>query len=318
MYHVLSRGNNKDRIFLDRDDRETFLKTLGQACERSGWVVHAYVLMDNHYHLLLETPRGGLVDGMRWLQTAYTARFHAWHGTCGHVFQGRYKAVLVQPDAPEYFRRVGDYIHLNPARARLLKGKSPLLEAFEFSSYPAYAQKTACPPWLNTRRLLEAHAMGAREYRQHLQTRAIEAMGPQTDHQQEWKDLRRGWYLGEEAFREDMQERISARVASGKRESYSGEAVLGHDEKAAERRFQAGLEALRLDAETLQQLQTTDVRKQALAWLIRSSTLVPGGWIRERLGMKHRSNISRAVKRFENASGAEEKALKIKMRQCKD
>src|SRR5271170_7642522 len=88
VYHVMARGNRGQGIFGDDKDRQRFLETLGEACQKTGWWVHAYVLMDNHYHLLVETPEGNLVEGMKWLQGAYTQRFNRQHKLFGHLFQG--------------------------------------------------------------------------------------------------------------------------------------------------------------------------------------------------------------------------------------
>ena len=129
LYHIMCRGDRREEIFRDEQDRELFLSTLGQACERCGFVVHSYVLMRNHYHLLLETPAGNLVAGMKWFQGTYTVRFNARHRLDGHLFAGRYKAVLVEREEPSYGRVVSDYIHLNPARAglstRRIRGLAP-------------------------------------------------------------------------------------------------------------------------------------------------------------------------------------------------
>src|SRR5438552_19078513 len=123
-YHVMARGNRRERIFRDDDDRRFFCETLGEACERTGWRVHAWVLMNNHYHLLLETPEANLVAGMQWLQGTYTQRCNARHQVRGHLFQGRYKAVPVEAGTDTYFQVVSTYIHLNPARAgRLTPGQ---------------------------------------------------------------------------------------------------------------------------------------------------------------------------------------------------
>ena len=96
VYHVMARGNQGKRVFDDDRDRGRFLETLEEACAKTGWRVHAYVLMANHYHLLLETPEANLVDGMKWLQGAYTQRYNARHKVRGYLFQGRYKAVPVE------------------------------------------------------------------------------------------------------------------------------------------------------------------------------------------------------------------------------
>src|SRR5215211_5853143 len=103
VYHLLDRGDHREDIFRSEADRELFLKTLGAVCERTGWRVHAWVLMSNHYHLLIDTPQANLIAGMRWFQTTYTVRFNRRHRLNGHLFQGRYKAVLVDPEERRYF-----------------------------------------------------------------------------------------------------------------------------------------------------------------------------------------------------------------------
>ena len=119
IYHIMSRGNRGDAIFRDEKDYETFIDTLDGACTKTGWLVHAFVLMGNHYHLLLETPGANLVEGMKWLQGTYTQRFNSRHKLWGHLLQGRYKAIPVDEQSGEgYFPTVANYIHLNPARTK--------------------------------------------------------------------------------------------------------------------------------------------------------------------------------------------------------
>ena len=114
VYHVMSRGNQGCEIFRDDGDRTLFLETLEEACVQTGWSVHAYVLMGNHYHALLETPEANLVSGMKWLLGTYTQRFNSRHKVFGHLFQGRYKALIVDGEQDNYFQTVSTYIHLNP------------------------------------------------------------------------------------------------------------------------------------------------------------------------------------------------------------
>ena len=121
VYHVQSEGNRGDAIYLDDEDRKTFLRTFQEAARRCGWTVYAYALMANHYHLLFQTSRANLVDGMKWLQTAYTQRFNARHRMRGHLFAGRYHAMVVEADNAHYFSTIIDYIHLNPARSGLAR-----------------------------------------------------------------------------------------------------------------------------------------------------------------------------------------------------
>ena len=156
-YHVMCRGDRREAIFEDDKDRECFIETLGQAAKRAGWLVHAYVLMGNHYHLLLETPEPNLVRGMTWFQTTYTVRYNVRHHTSGHLYGGRYKAVLVEaPEAGsagggDYLTTLMDYIHLNPVRAGLIdidEGVLPEVDSYRWSSLPEYRKKRSARPEL--------------------------------------------------------------------------------------------------------------------------------------------------------------------------
>src|ERR1041385_7372492 len=104
IYHVMNRGDHREDIFKDDSDRERFILTLGEACQKTDWQVHAYCLMRNHFHLVLETPRANLVAGMQWFLGTYTARFNRRHKYCGHLFSGRYKALLVDSSSSGYLK----------------------------------------------------------------------------------------------------------------------------------------------------------------------------------------------------------------------
>jgi putative transposase len=105
----MSRGDRREEVFCDDLDREDFLKTLGAACQKTGWQVHAYCLMSNHFHLVVETPRANLVEGMKWLLGTYTMRFNRRHKLSGHLFAGRYKSLLIDGATSGYLRTVCDY-----------------------------------------------------------------------------------------------------------------------------------------------------------------------------------------------------------------
>src|SRR5215470_20069653 len=135
MYHVMNRGDHREAIFEDERDRQRFLDTLSESCQKTEWQVHAYCLMSNHFHLVLETPQPNLVAGMKWLLGVYTKRFNIRHKLCGHLFAGRYKAMHVDGSGNGYLRTVCDYVHLNPVRARLLAPEEPL-QTYRWSSYP--------------------------------------------------------------------------------------------------------------------------------------------------------------------------------------
>ena len=142
-YHVTSRGNERKEIFKNKRDREKFLEYLESATQRYDAVIHVYCLMDNHYHILLETPSGNLPQIMRHINGAYTTYFNVKRNRSGHLFQGRYKAILVAID--EYAKELSRYIHLNPVRANMVN--TP--EAYAWSSYPFYIGKQKAPEWLH-------------------------------------------------------------------------------------------------------------------------------------------------------------------------
>jgi len=148
IYHVTTRGNGGENIFIDDQDRLQFLTVLGEVVSRAGWIVHAYVLMDNHYHLLIETPNGNLSRGMRQLNGVYTQRFNSCHGGGGRVFQGRFKAILVERDGA--LLELCRYVVLNPLRLKAVKN----ISRYRWSSYRATAGEVQSPAWLSTGWLL--------------------------------------------------------------------------------------------------------------------------------------------------------------------
>ncbi len=148
LYHLTSRGDRREDIFLSDDDRRDWLEVLGIVCARFNWVVHAFCQMTNHYHLLLETVDGNLSRGMRQLNGVYTQRFNRRHGLVGHLFQGRYKAILIQKET--YLLELARYVVLNPLRANMVKS----LEEWRWSSYPCITGQQASPAWLDTDWLL--------------------------------------------------------------------------------------------------------------------------------------------------------------------
>ncbi|MBT9175698.1 MAG: Chromosomal replication initiator protein DnaA [candidate division WS2 bacterium] len=135
LYHITSRGNEKKKIFLDDGDCVRFLKILEDYHDRYGILIHSYVLMDNHYHLILETPRGNLLKVMHGLNGGYTGYFNRKYGRVGHLFQGRYRGIMVEKD--RYLLSLSRYLHLNPFRARVVERP----EHYRWSSYPGYIGK---------------------------------------------------------------------------------------------------------------------------------------------------------------------------------
>lgn len=322
----MCRGNNGQEIFLNDEGRRMSLSTLGEAVEQTGWRIHAYVLMSNHYHLLLETPEPNLAAGMKWFQGAYTQRFNAMFKRRGHLYQGRYKAVPIATDPREggleYFRHVSTYIHLNPFRARLCgEGFDSPLESYIWSSYPAYVGKTRKrPDWFirekvfRTWDLKEGASGSARSYREKLERFMRMENDPQAARQGEVnRQIRRGWYLGSEEFRERLDQLL---MGQSKKDSHRSSQRKDHGPAEAERLLERALRKLGWSEEELLSAKSLTPEKQGIAWLLMTHTSVTGAWIAQRLQMGHRTNCSRAISRFRHGKDKEIKKLKEIMLKC--
>jgi putative transposase len=144
-YHVINRGNAGEDIFATDRDREKFFEYLATAVERFSLIIHTYCLMTNHYHLLIETPQPNLSTAIQWLNISYAAYYNKKHQRRGHLFQGRFKSILV--DADEYLKHLSRYIHLNPVRAKIVTTPGE----YPWSSYSAFIGKIKPPEWLETK-----------------------------------------------------------------------------------------------------------------------------------------------------------------------
>ncbi len=297
----MARGDGGKMIFDDDQDRKGFLFRLSEVCESHGWSVHAWVLMGNHFHLLLETPQANLVSGMKLLLGTFSQSWNRKRLRRGHVFQGRYKAVPVNGSEfdPYYFRIVADYIHLNPARAGLTGGEKGTLSGYAWSSLPAY-QRGKAPKWLVMDRVLSAFELakdgrGRRAYVDWLEARAAND-GGEID-EQATQALRRGWYLGEEGFKNRLLKLLKSPAKSASGKSQSGEALWDRGESEAQRILQEGTRLLELplDQEALAGLRKNDPRKVLLARILRARTTIPNDWIAKHLAMGHPGSVSRLV-----------------------
>jgi REP element-mobilizing transposase RayT len=195
VYHITARGNERKKIFLNDRDREIFLNTLRQVIDRFHWLCHSYVLMDNHYHLLIETVEANLSRGMRQLNGVYTQEFNRRHARIGHLFQGRFKAILVEKD--DYLIEVSRYIALNPVRASIA-GKA---EEWPWSSYRAMIGIEKPPAWLSVDWILTQYGPNKKTAAAGFKKYVEKGIGG--DYPVE--ELRGGWILGNEKFMEKIQ-----------------------------------------------------------------------------------------------------------------
>jgi REP element-mobilizing transposase RayT len=189
LYHVMSRGNAGQDIFETDDDRWLFLDLIGDLSERFNLEVYAYVLMDNHYHLLLKTIDGNLSKAMQWFGTTYTRKFNLNHHTNGHLFQGRFKSIIVENDA--YLLRLSCYIHRNPIRAGIVTR----LADYQWSSYAFYAYKKKGPDWLKTETIL--NQLSGIDRQKAYRTKVQQYADEQTSI---WEDVKYGLIFGGQEF----------------------------------------------------------------------------------------------------------------------
>lgn len=299
IYHVLSRGDRREPIFKDDEDRQRFVDTLGDVCAKAGWQVHAYVLMPNHFHAVVETPQPNLVAGMKWFLGTYTGRFNRRHKLCGHLFSGRYKALLVDGRGGGYFKTVCDYVHLNPARARLVPPEEGL-SRFAWSSWPGYLSGSSQrPAWLRVDRLMgewgipKDSTAGRRQLEEALEMRRRAEDG------EEFKGIRRGWCLGGEDFRKELLAQVSERMGS---EHYGVERVQGAEARAEEI-IAAELKRQRCQEAELRERRKGDPLKLSLAVRLRAETTMTVGWIAERLSMGTRAHLNHLLHRQRKSAG---------------
>jgi len=194
LYHVTSRGNARRKVFLHDSDREAFLVTLAWVVERFKWICHAYCLMDNHFHLMIETPEANLSRGMRQLNGVYTQRFNRRHRKVGHLFQGRFKSILVERDS--YLLELARYVVLNPVRAKMVK----TADDYAWSSYRATMGFVPAVAGLSTEWLLAQFAKTKAVARQRYQAFVQAGMSQPSP----WKELKGQVLLGSEAFVEKI------------------------------------------------------------------------------------------------------------------
>lgn len=205
-YHIINRGNYRKDLFRVHKTGEAFEKTLFEAAERCGWIIHAYCIMSNHYHLCIETPKGNLSVGMQWLQSVFSNRFNKFVGSRGHVFQGRFKALLAERE--EVLVDLVNYIHLNPVRAKIVGIDE--LKSYELSSFPKFFKKKRPLSLVNESWLHDAggwgdNVSGMNQYYRYL--RVISSDSNEKPAEAD-KKYQRGWCLGSKEFKKGVLEQL--------------------------------------------------------------------------------------------------------------
>lgn len=199
VYHLTARGNAQQAIYIDDGDRNRFLGLLGREIRQHGWRCHAYCLMPNHYHLLIETPEGNLVNGMRQLNGVYTQAFNHRHGRVGHLFQGRYKSIIVERES--YLLELCRYIVLNPVRANMVTEAG----LWPWSSYRVTVGLDNEPTWLERKWLLRQFGVSKEHAQSAYQLFVTEGLRQTSP----WKHLRGQIWLGNKPFLQQMEQLIA-------------------------------------------------------------------------------------------------------------
>jgi putative transposase len=288
-YHVINRGNYRAEVFRTEGAKAAFEACVFAACEKSHWVLHAFVVMRNHYHLALETPEGNLVTGLQWLQSTYANRFNKLRGERGHLFQGRYKALLVEKDGA--LGPVCHYLHLNPVRAGVVSVER--LGEYRHSSYWYLARPESRPPFLDLApALADAGGLadtpaGRRRYAEYLDWQATE--GP-AGRGKAYVRLSAGWALGTREFQ----------AALLRDHAVAADARVWASDGARELRVaqweEALASALRRIGRTREQAASdrkTAAWKMAVAAWMKRRTQVSNGWLSERLALGAPAAFSR-------------------------
>ena len=294
-YHLMSRGDRREDIFTDDQDRALFLQVLASTCQKTGWEVHAYCLMTNHFHAVVETPQPNLAVGMRWLLGTYTQRFNRRHRQWGHLFGGRYKAQLIDERSPGYLAQACNYVHLNPKRAGLV-GPEVRLVTYPWSSYPAYLKPRSRGAWLRVDRVLGEHglegdtAKNRREFARRMEAIcAVDLAG-------EYQPLRRGWKLGGEDFRDWLADKL----ARGGKEGERAEERREIDHVLAERLAQSCLREVGWSLRDLEKKRKGDAIKVEIARQLRAQTPMTRRWIAERLRMGSAGYLSQLLTKYDD------------------
>lgn len=306
-YHVINRGNYRQNVFGGQGAAEAFERCLAETSVRFGWRVHAYVIMRNHFHLAVETPEPNLSEGMKFLQGTWANRFNRYRGLVGRPFQGRYKALHVEPG--KTLAQVANYIHLNPARAKIVPAEKS--GEFRWSSLWHYLSAEKRPDWLCAGTvLLEAGGLpdtpsGWSLYLGYLATLAE---AEPSKRKEKYGALSRGWAMGSDAFKEMLREEMRKRGAELENAVLSGETGGGGQqvrESAWEARLQALAAVAKVDLTKLGP-RKSDPAKVLLAAAMRATGSVSNGWLCERLAMGTAASVSQFVRKWSEVDANKE------------
>ena len=304
VYHILNRGNYRHDVFGVESSKEAFEGTLRKACERFGWILHAYCLLNNHYHMAIETPDSNLSVGMQWLQSTYANRFNRLVRERGHVFQGRYKSLIIERDS--HFGPLLNYIHLNPLRANLETAEN--LGRWRWSSlwYLLHKSKRWNSMNLSTCLYYTGNLAdtpnGRRNYLKYL---SWLSESNRARKEQDFESMCRGWALGTREFKKYLMTETRAK----------GIERLGHMPQEArelywERLLDQMLAYHKKSQRDIERDKKSATWKVMIAHYLKRHTAVTNRWLSHRLNMGVLNGVSRYVAVFEDTGIHQQQAYK--------
>lgn len=288
VYHVINRGNYRQDVFGSDGAKAAFEACLFEACRKSRWILHAFVIMRNHFHLALETPEGNLVAGMRWLLSTFCARFNRRRRERGHVFQGRYKSLSVEDGTP--LGQLCHYIHLNPVRAGLTEAVE--LKDWRFSSYWYLWRPRVRPPFLRLRTGLEQAGSladtraGWRAYADYLTWQTASGSAGKSA---AYQSMSRSWALGSRGFKQALVKDYQLAATAKAWESTGARELRDLQWQQA---LERALQRLRIAPERVGRERKAAPWKVAIAVHLKTSTQVSNGWLAEHLSMGSPTSVS--------------------------
>ncbi len=300
LYHVASRGNERRRIFLQDSDRLWFLRMLEEYHDRYGILIHNYVLMDNHYHLVIETPRGNLLKVMHGLNGGYTGYFNRKHGRVGHLFQGRYTGILVDKDS--YLLQLSRYLHLNPVVAKIVERP----EQYKWSSYGGFIREGKQLGWVEYRWLLSQFGRNKKGARRRYKEFVEEGLRKKVE--DPFKKVYGRVVLGREEFREKIMGLLKGKnltdgIVERQRfkEFPNAEDII----RAVAKVFRVRVEALNGKRQ-----RGNQVRKVAV-YLVKRYSGLDNGRFGQLFGGIHRSAVSKVAATLEEELAKDQRLIKL-------
>lgn len=315
VYHIINRGNYRQDLFINEGAHLSFENCLFEACEKCGWVLEGFCVMTNHFHLVVRTPKGNLIYGMKWLQSTFANRYHKFRKVHGKLFQGRYKSLIVEKDS--HLGALLHYVHLNPARAGIVTIDQ--LKDYRWSSYWYLFNKRTRPEFLDCSGALEAAGgladtpRGRWKYQDYLKWLSSDVAAQK---EMAFEKMCRGWALGTKDFKKALLEEAESNEDDVEAEfqktipRYDGKSLREANEIRWEMFLEKGLSALGKETPSI----ATDLKsaewKVRLAALLKQKTSATNVWITRQLNMGTPDAVSRYVAEFKQRRGDKEKSFK--------